>query len=357
MKVAVDAMGGDFAPQRVVEGAILAAQDKGIPIILVGDRERLEYELSKYKERSKDLPISIHHASEVVGMHESPSLALRKKRDSSIRVAFELVKKGEASAVVSAGNSGAAMAVGMFVLKKLKGVDRPAIAVLLPTLKGSAIMLDVGGNVDCKPYHLVQFAIMGSVYAKYLLKKEGPRVGLLSNGVEEGKGTDLTRETHLILKKGSLNYIGYVEGRDIYYGDVDVVVCDGFVGNVALKVSEGLVDALGTMVKNEILSGIFPRLGYLLIRGAFERIKKRVDYSEYGGAPLLGIDGICIISHGASSAKAIKNAILLACNYANQRVNSHLLEDLERSRDLEMIARKGGLKVIDNEDIHIRTQG
>lgn len=346
MKVAVDAMGGDFAPQTVVEGAVLAAEIQHIPVILIGDKERLEYELSKYNDRAKDLPISIQHASEVVGMHESPSSALRKKKDSSIRVAFELVKKGEASAVVSAGNSGAAMAVGMLVFKKLKGVDRPAIAVALPTLKGPAIMLDVGGNVDCKPYHLVQFAIMGSVYARYILKKDGPRIGLLSNGTEESKGNNLIRETHSILKKGSLNYIGYVEGRDIYYGDVDVVVCDGFVGNVALKISEGLIDAMGTMVKKEILSGIIPQLGYLLSKGAFDRIKKKMDYSEYGGAPLLGIDGICIISHGASSAKAIKNAILLACNYANQRVNIHLMEDLERNKELETVSRKGRLKII-----------
>ncbi len=346
MKVAVDAMGGDFAPQAVVEGAIMAVKEKNIPVILVGDRDMLAYELSRYDLDSRALPISIRHASEVVGMHEAPSLALRKKRDSSIRVAFDLVKKGEASAVVSAGNSGAAMAVGMITLKKLKGVDRPAIAVTLPTLKEPAIMLDVGGNVDCKPYHLVQFAIMGSVYARYVLKKSSPRVGLLSNGEEEGKGNELTRDTHEILKRGSLNYIGYVEGRDIYYGDVDVVVCDGFVGNVALKISEGLVDALGTMAKRAVLSGLLPRLGYMLARSRIEEIKKKVDYSEYGGAPLLGIDGICIISHGSSTAKAIKNAILLACSYAHQRVNRHLLEDLEKNKELQSISKKVGLQVL-----------
>ncbi len=340
MKIAVDGMGGDFAPQAVVEGAVQAAREWGIPILLVGDKERLEYELSKLD--AEGLPISIYHASEVVGMHESPSSAIRKKRDSSIRVAFELVKRGEAAGVVSAGNSGAAMAVGMFVLKKLKGVDRPAIAVSLPTLKGSAIMLDVGGNVDCKPHHLFQFALMGSVYATYVLKKERPRVGLLSNGSEEGKGDLLTKETHRILKRCStIHYIGYVEGRDIYQGDVDVVVCDGFVGNVALKVSEGVADAIKTMLKKEVMGSLLAQVGFLLFRKAFENIRRRIDYAEYGGAPLLGIDGTCIISHGASSPKALKNAISLAYRYAREQVNIHLLEQLEKNRDLEAFAKRG----------------
>lgn len=339
MKIAVDAMGGDYAPSVVVEGAVWATRDTGIPIILVGDRERVEDELKRYDwER---LPISIKHASEVVGMDESPTQAIRRKKDSSIRVCFELVRGGEAGAVVSAGNSGAAMAAGVFILKRLKGVDRPAITVTLPTLKEPAIMLDVGGNVDCKPIHLVQFAIMGDVYARYVLKKERPRVGLLSNAEEEEKGNDLTRETHQILKKGSLNYIGYVEGKDIYYGDVDVVVCDGFVGNVALKLSEGLAEAVATMLKKEILSSWLARLGYLLVRGAFKNLRKKIDYSEYGGAPLLGIDGICIISHGASSSKAIKNAILRAERYVKGRVNLHLLEELEKNQDIQRLCGKG----------------
>ena len=347
MKVAVDAMGGDFAPQVIVEGAVLAAKERRIPVILVGDKDRVTYELSKYGSCIKDLPLSLQHASTVVGMHESPSSALRRKKDSSIRVAFELVKKGEANGVVSAGNSGAAMAVGMTMLKKLKGVDRPALAVSLPTLTGSAIMLDAGGNVDCKPHHLAQFAIMGSVYAINILKKELPRVGLLSNGEEEGKGNELTRETHDALKKSSLNYIGYIEGRDIYSGDVDVVVCDGFVGNVVLKVSEGLIDTLGMMLKREMLSSPLSKLGYYLSKDAFAKIKKRVDYSEYGGAPLLGIDGICIVSHGASSAKAIKNAICLACDYAHQKVNIHLLESFENNKDISKVSKRKRLKVID----------
>lgn len=339
MKIAVDAMGGDYAPSAVVEGAVWAARDTGTPIILVGDRERVEDELKRYDWRR--LPISIKHASEVVGMDESPTQAIRRKKDSSIRVCFELVRGGWANAVVSAGNSGAAMAAGVFILKRLKGVDRPAITVTLPTLKKPAIMLDVGGNVDCKPIHLVQFAIMGDVYARYVLKEERPRVGLLSNAEEEEKGNELTRETHQILKKGSLNYIGYVEGKDIYYGDVDVVVCDGFVGNVALKLSEGLAEAVAIMLKREILSSWLARLGYLLVRGAFRDLRKKIDYSEYGGAPLLGIDGICIISHGASSGKAIKNAILRAEEYVKNRVNPHLLEELEKNQDIQRLCGKG----------------
>ncbi len=332
IRIAVDAMGGDHAPGVVIDGSVRAVEEYGIPVILVGDRRRIEEELGKY--RYKEDLLSIRHASEVVGMDESPVQAIRRKKDSSIRVCFEMVKDGEASAVVSAGNSGAAMAAGMFVLKKLKGVDRPAIAVCVPTMKDPAVLLDVGGNVDCKPTHLVQFAIMGDVYGRYVLKKERPRIGLLSNGEEEGKGNDLTRETHELLKMTSLNYIGYVEGRDIYYGDVDVIVTDGFVGNVALKLSEGLVEAVVTMLKEEIKSSLMAKIGFLLARRAFNNLKKKVDYAEYGGAPLLGIDGICIISHGGSSARAIKNAILRAYEYSKGRVNAHLMEELEKNNDL-----------------------
>ena len=338
MKIAVDAMGGDYAPAVVVEGAIRAASELDIPIILVGDRARIEEELARHKAAS--IPgISIVHASEVVGMDESPAQAIRKKKDSSLRVCFELVRSGEAGAVVSAGNSGAAMAASIFLLKKIKGVDRPAIAVSLPTMKDPAIVLDAGGNVDCKPIHLFQFALMGEVYAKYVLKKDRPRVGLLSNGEEEGKGNDLTREAHALLKNASINYIGYIEGREIYQGGVDVVVTDGFVGNVVLKLSEGLVEAVTTMLKNEIMSGFFSRIGYLLSRGAFRNLKKKIDYAEYGGAPLLGIDGVCIISHGRSNAKAMRNAILRAHEYSKNRVNVHLSEEIEKNQDLMKTGR------------------
>lgn len=338
MKIAVDAMGGDHAPAVVVEGSIKAASEFGIPIILVGDKERIEAELKKHKKGDAG-NISIRHASEVVGMDESPVQAIRKKKDSSLKVCFDLVKNGEASAVVSAGNSGAAMAAGMFLMKKIKGVDRPAIAVSVPTMKGSAVLLDVGGNVDCKPIHLVQFAIMGEVYARYALKIDRPRVGLLSNGEEEAKGNELTRETNALIKKTSLNYIGYVEGRDIYRGDVDVVVADGFVGNVVLKLSEGLVEAVTTMLKEEIMATLPSKIGYLLARGAFRRLKKKIDYAEYGGAPLLGIEGVCVISHGRSNPKAIKNAILRASESVKGHVNNHVMEEIAKNGDLIKIGR------------------
>lgn len=336
MKIALDAMGGDHAPHVEVEGAVLAAKEFGSHIILVGDRNVVEKELSRHNAES--LPISVRHASEVVGMDESPSKALRKK-NSSMRLAFDLVKSGEAAAVVSAGNSGAAMATAMFVLRKLEGVDRPAIATVMPTLKGACVVLDVGANVDCKPSHLVQFAIMGDVYAQFILKKERPSVGLLSNGEEESKGTDVTRETHAILKQLPMNYIGYIEGRDIFAGNADVVVCDGFVGNVVLKTSEGLADAIGQMLKEEISKSPLAKLGYLLSKGAFGRFKKKVDYSEYGGAPLLGIDGVGIIGHGGSTPKAIKNAIRVAQEFASSGANDLLLDHI-RKYDIENIGKK-----------------
>lgn len=336
MKIALDAMGGDHAPHVEVEGAVLAAKEYGSQIILVGDAEIVEKELSKYAV--KDLPIYVKQASEVIRMDESPSKALRKK-DSSMRVAFDLVKNGEADAVVSAGNSGAAMATAMVVLRKLEGVDRPAIATVMPTLKGACVVLDVGANVDCKPFHLAQFAVMGDVYAQFILKKERPRVGLLSNGSEETKGTDLTRETHAILKQLPMNYIGYIEGRDIFAGNADVVVCDGFVGNVVLKTSEGLADAIGKMLKEEILKSPLAKFGYLLSKEAFGRFKKKVDYSEYGGAPLLGIDGVGIISHGSSTPNAIKNAIRVAQEFASSGANDLLLDHIKKS-DIENIGKK-----------------
>lgn len=336
MKVALDAMGGDHAPHVEVEGAVLAAKEYGSQIILVGDAEIVEKELSKYAV--KDLPIYVKQASEVIRMDESPSKALRKK-DSSLRVAFDLVKNGEADAVVSAGNSGAAMATAMVVMRKLEGVDRPAIATVMPTLKGACVVLDVGANVDCKPFHLAQFAVMGDVYAQFILKKERPKVGLLSNGSEETKGTDLTRETHAILKQLPMNYIGYIEGRDIFAGNADVVVCDGFVGNVVLKTSEGLADAIGKMLKEEILKSPLAKFGYLLSKEAFGRFKKKVDYSEYGGAPLLGIDGVGIISHGSSTPNAIKNAIRVAQEFASSGANDLLLDHIKKS-DIENLGKK-----------------
>ncbi len=332
MKIAVDAMGGDFAPAVVVEGAIRAAKEFGIHSILVGDKDKVMAELKKHG--CVDSRITVRHASEVVGMDESPAQAIRRKKDSSLRVCFDLVNNGEAAAVVSAGNSGAAMAAGIFLFKKIKGVDRPAIAVSVPTMKGQTVLLDVGGNVDCKPMHLAQFAIMGETYARYALKKESPRVGLLSNGEEEAKGNELTKAANLLLKKMSLNYIGNIEGRDIYRGDVDVVVADGFVGNVVLKLSEGLMEAIISMLREEIMSSVPSKIGYMLARGAFTNLKKKIDYAEYGGAPLIGVDGVCIISHGRSNPKAMKNAILRARECVSARLNDHLRDALMRSGDI-----------------------
>jgi phosphate acyltransferase len=327
--VAVDVMGGDHAPGVEIEGALMAARAWSIPIILVGDSVRIKDELSRHQH--SDLDVNIEHASEVVGMHDSPSDAVRKKKDSSIRVAFELVKRDAAHAVVSAGNSGATMAAGMFVLKRIKGIDRPAIATIMPSLTSPTLVLDAGGNVDCKPLHLAQFGLMGQVYSKHVLGVSSPRVGLLSNGAEESKGNDLTRDAHQLLKASSFNYIGYVEGRDVYNGSVDVVVCDGFVGNVVLKVSEGLAEAIGTMLKSEIKKKPLAMLGFFLARSAFKAFRKRIDYAEYGGAPLLGIDGTGMICHGGSNAKAVMNAVRLAWEYASKQVNDKMVQELQRN--------------------------
>ena len=329
MRIAIDAMGGDNAPAVEVEGAVAAAKEYGIAVTLVGDEARLRQELIKHQISGLD--IDIHHASEVVGMYDSPSDAVRKKRNSSVRLAFELVSEGKACAAISAGNSGATMAAGMFVLKRIAGIERPAIAQIFPTLQGKTMVLDVGGNVDCKPAHLAQFAIMGQVYAKYALGIDNPRIGLLSNGAEDSKGNDLTRDTNQILRRMSLNYSGYVEGRDIFNGAVEVVVCDGFVGNVVLKLSEGLAEALSAMLRREIMSDISAKMGYFLMRGAFGRFKKIVDYAEYGGAPLIGINGVGMICHGGSNAKAIKNAIRFAHEYATSGVTSRIAETLSEN--------------------------
>ncbi len=320
--VGVDAMGGDRAPAVEVEGAVAAARAWGYAIVLVGDSVRIAAELQKHDVTGLD--IRIQHASEVVGMHDSASDAVRKKKDSSIRVAFNLVKEGDTQAVVSAGNSGATMAAGMFVLKRISGIDRPAIATLIPNLKDVSLVLDVGGNVDCKPHHLAQFALMGDVYSRNVLGKTRPRVGLLSNGEEESKGNEQTREAHRLLKSAPFNYVGYVEGRDIYNGSVDVIVCDGFVGNVVLKVSEGLAEGIGIMLRREIQQRFWARIGYLLSKPAFSAFKKKLDYAEYGGAPLLGIEGTGVICHGGSSPKAIKNAIRMAHDFVACKLNDKL---------------------------------
>jgi glycerol-3-phosphate acyltransferase PlsX len=324
LKIAIDVMGGDTAPAAEVAGAVAAARQWGCKAILVGDTGLIEKELAKHN--TDGLALEIQHASEVVGMEDSASDAVRKKKDSSIRVAYELVKQGKAAAVVSTGNSGATMAAGMAVLRRIKGIDRPAIGTLVPTLKGQTMVLDMGANVECKPLNLFQFAYMGSIYVEQVLGTVRPRVGLLSNGEEEKKGNDLTRETHQLLKESDLNYVGYVEGGDVYNGSVDVVVCDGFVGNVLLKVSEGLAVAIGTMLKREIESRFWARLGYLLSRSAFQAFKKKINPAEYGGAPLLGIAGTGIICHGSSDPVAVSIAIRQATEYAKIRIEERLSE-------------------------------
>jgi phosphate acyltransferase len=339
MKIAVDAMGGDFAPRTVVEGAVWAAQKHGIKVVLVGDEDQVSKELSKHP--TSKLPIFIHHAPHVVAMHESPSAVIRKMKDTSIKVAIDLAKTEDVSGVVSAGNSGAAMALAMVMFRKLEGVDRPAIATLQPTPKAPTVLLDSGGNVDCRPSHLVQFAMMGDAYAKCILGRKEPRIGLLSNGEEEGKGNDLTREVHDILSHTNMNYVGYVEGRDLHSGKLDVVVCDGFVGNVALKISEGLWDTIHGILKWEAGDNLRAKVAYFLMGRALRRLEKKMDYREIGGAPLLGINGNCVICHGSSDGKAMMNAILLASSLAQKKLNEHLHQAFLEKQELLRPGQKG----------------
>src|SRR5262245_19092342 len=323
-KIAVDAMGGDHAPQAVIEGAALATREFGVDVILVGDQEIIERELAHHPNRPK---ISIVPAAEVVPMHESPSLALRKKK-SSMRVAFDLMKQREADAVVSAGNSGAMMALGMFVMGRLPQVARPAILIVVPGLSKGTVIIDAGANVDCKPHHLVQFALMGAIYAEKVQGIASPRVRVLSNDEEEGKGNDLTRATSQELVATSLNYVGYVEGRDVFNGKIDVIVCDGFTGNIALKTMEGVASFAGDVLKEAFQKNLSSKLGYFMSRSSLREAYRRLDYAEYGGAPLLGLDGVGIVAHRGSSARAIKNAIRAAKEEVQQDINGHISQVL-----------------------------
>lgn len=312
-------MGGDHAPQVNIEGAVQTVQESDdIEVILVGDETAIRKELKDRKYEAGR--ISVVHASQVVEMHESPTAAIRKKRDSSIRVGVGLVKAGKADAFVSAGHSGAVMGTSLLLLGMSKGVDRPAIATLMPTLRDTFVLLDVGANVDCKPENLHQFALMGNIYCKLVLGRENPKVGLLSIGEEDVKGNELTKEAFKLIRQSSINFIGNIEGKDIFTGAADVVVCDGFTGNIALKISEGLAEAILKMLKREISNVMAGRIGYLMLKPAIRNFKKRTDYDEYGGAPLLGINGTSIISHGRSSAKAIRNALKVADDFARKRV-------------------------------------
>ena len=329
MNVAVDAMGGDHAPGLVVQGALDAVAELGINIILVGHRKRVAEALGGRPAGSR---ISFHHCEEVVGMEESPLKALRKKKDASIRVAFDLVKSGRADAVISAGNSGATLAAAVMTLGRMKGVDRPAIAGILPTEKGPVVLIDVGANVDCRPSHLFQFGVMADAFASSCLGINHPTVGLLSIGEEEGKGNEQVRLAHELFVKSDLNYVGNVEGRDILSGRIRIIVCDGFVGNVVLKLTEGTVAAMGQVIERELKGSFFGRTALMLGRNAIYKFIRRLDYEEHGGAPLLGINGVGMICHGGSSAKAIKNAINIAVQYVNNRVLEKMTLQLETSK-------------------------
>jgi len=296
MKIAIDAMGGDHGLGPIIEGSIQALKELDIELVLVGQEDPIRCELNRV--HANESRLTIHHASQTVDMHESPAQVARKKRDSSIWVATNLVKMGEADALVSAGNTGAAMVSAFFQLGMIKGVERPAICATLPTLQGTAVMLDVGATVDCTARQLYQFGIMGHEYGKHLLGKPNPRVGLLSIGEEDSKGNDVTKETFRLLRESPLNFIGNLEGREVYSGNADVIVCDGFLGNVSLKISEGLADAMKKMLMREVMASRLGRLSFLFITGPLMRLKRRTDYAEFGGAPLLGVNGISMICHG-----------------------------------------------------------
>lgn len=317
MRIAVDAMGGDYAPQQAVLGSIMAAKEEKIASVLVGRSEEINRELAQYEDYPQDL-ITVQDAREVVEFTDHPAMAVRKKRDSSIVVANQLLKNGEADAVISAGNTGAAMTASLFILGRIPGITRPAIAIPFPTVKGVTVLLDAGANAENDPQDLVQFAVMGTVYATAILGAATPKVGLLSNGEEETKGNKLVLETYPLLKESGLNFIGNVEGKDILMGVADVVVCDGFTGNIILKFAEGMASALFQKMKEAFHQSTLTKLGAMAVKSGLKKLKASFDYSEYGGAPLLGINGVSIISHGRSDAKAFKNAIKAAANSVEQ---------------------------------------
>ena len=331
--IAVDAMGSDRAPKPEVEGAILAARNHDVHVKLVGREDAIRAEMRNHSSSDVRHSIEIVSADEVIGMDEKAAQAVRTKKKSSIHVGLRLVRDGSAAGFATAGNTGATMATAKMILGALPGVDRPGLAAVFPTSKGSAaILLDVGANVDSKPQNLEQFAIMGDIYSRNIFGIHRPKVGLLSIGEEEGKGNELTRETYKLMQHLPINFVGNVEGRDLYNGKLDVIVCDGFVGNVALKISEGLVETVRYLLKESLRSTITSQVGFLLSRRAFADFKKRLDYSEYGGAPLLGVKGVCIIGHGSSNANAIKNAIRVAAEFAERGINQKIERDIASAR-------------------------
>ncbi|HZE88354.1 MAG TPA: phosphate acyltransferase PlsX [Verrucomicrobiae bacterium] len=339
-RIAVDAMGGDNAPRAVVEGALAAAREWGHHILLVGREDAIRAEMERLKVREGEMEIV--HAPETIEMHEPPVLALRRKKHSSIRVGAHLVREGLADGFVSAGNTGAVMACAKVSLGTIQGIDRPAVTAVLPNLRGKSVWLDVGANVDCRPEHIRQFAVMGSIYAREVLHVASPRVGLLSIGEEDTKGNDLTKEVFKELRGASLNFIGNVEGRDIFNGNCDVIVCDGFTGNVSLKAIESVSEMILVFLKQELKSSLLARAGLALARPALKRFKKTVDYAEYGGFPLLGVKGAVIIGHGRSSPKAIKNAVRACAETVASRVNDRIHDGISLDPALQRDVEKVG---------------
>lgn len=337
--IAVDAMGGDFGPPVVVAGALSAAKTGGFQLLLVGDDAALRAELKKHD--TAGVPVDVVHASEVALMGEKPSDILRRKKDASIQVACRLVKEGRAHGVVSPGHSGASVACGMFIMGRIPGVERPALVSVLPSEKLPTVVLDVGANVDSKPHHLFQFGLMADAYTKTILDRAAPTIGLLSIGEEEGKGNSLVKEAYDIFKMAkNINFVGNVEGRDMFTGDVDIIVCDGFVGNVALKLAEGLSTSLSRLLKRELLSStLAAKIGTFLAKGAFKRFAKFVDYAEYGGAPLLGLQGIVIVCHGRSNTLAIANATKMAAAFVEKRTNERLIANISANEELTRFSK------------------
>jgi phosphate acyltransferase len=332
VRIAIDAMGGDDAPGTIVDGSLIAARHLQVGLLLVGQRAAIERELARHPAIGS-LDVDILDAAERVEMAEPAATALRRKPAASIRVAAEAVRDGHASALFSAGHTGAAVVAAHTAFGRLPGVERPALAAIVPTRRRPAVLLDCGATVECRPEQLVQFAVMGAAYARVALECEDPRVGLLSVGEEESKGNELTREAHQLLKHAPVRFVGNVEGRNLYAGDADVIVCDGFTGNVTLKTSEGLVDTVEQLLRDELSSTFGTRVGYLLSRQAYRRFRKRLDYSEYGGAPLLGVNGLCIVGHGRSTPKAVGNAVAMAARF----VHENLLEKL--TRGIQVVGR------------------
>jgi len=331
LTIAVDAMGSDHAPKPEIEGAIRAAAELKLRVILVGQEDVVKRELARHPTAS-GLRLEVRHAPEVITMEDSAAKAVRSKKNSSIHACARLVKDGEAQGFISAGNTGAVMATAKMIQGMIRGVYRPALASAFPTLKGTpVVVVDVGANVDCTPEMLAQFAVMGEIYSRIIFHNLAPRVGLLSIGEEEHKGNDLTRAATPLIKSMPVNFIGNVEGRDIYSGLADVVVCDGFIGNVALKVSEGLVEMMQSMLRESLEATVARKLGALLSKRAYRDFRKRVDYAEYGGAPLLGVKGVSIICHGRSNANAIKNAVRVAAEFAAGKLNEKIEAELDQS--------------------------